>query len=119
MQLLPYAPTSDEQATTSKGRMARFIAIERANGRVYGDTARFGQAGDVASPDAAVLLFDRHYGRAARGFGHVGPTSRAASYDVYEIQPSGPTHPTASEAEAQALVQEHGSWAIALVSYNS
>lgn len=99
--------------------MARFIAIERVTGRVYGDTARFGDAGDVASPDAAVLLFDRHCGRAPRGFGHVGPTSKAASYDVYDIRPSGPTHPTASEAEAKALVQEHGTWVVALVSYNS
>ena len=99
--------------------MARFIAIERANGRVYGDTARFGQAGEVASPDAAVLLFDSHCGRAPRGFGHVGPKSTAASYDVYEIKASGPSHPTTSEAEAQALVQEHGTWVVALVSYNS
>ena len=99
--------------------MGRFIAIERATGRVYGDIARFGEAGNVASPDDAVLLFDRKCGRAPRGFGHVGPTSMAASYDVYEIRPSGPTRPTASEAEAQALVHEHGSWAVALVSYNS
>ena len=99
--------------------MARFIAIERVTGRVYGDTARFGEVGNVTSPDAAVLLFDRHCGRAPRGFGHVGPTSTAASYDVYEIKPSGPSHPTTSEAEAQALVQEYGTWAVALVSYNS
>lgn len=81
--------------------MARFIAIERVTGRVYGDTARFGEVGDVASPDAAVLLFDHHYGRAPRGFGHVGPTSKAASYDVYEIQPSGPTHPSTGEAKSR------------------
>jgi hypothetical protein len=99
--------------------MARFIAIERVTGRVYGDTARFGEAGNVTSPDAAVLLFDRHCGRAPRGFGHVGPTSTAASYDVYEIKPSVPSHPTASEAEALTLVQEHGTWVVALVSYNS
>ena len=99
--------------------MARFIAIERATGRVYGDTARFGEAGNVASPDDAVLLFDRRCGRAPRGFGHVGPTSMAASYDVYEIHSSGSPHPTANEAEAQALVHDHGSWAVALVSYNS
>ena len=99
--------------------MAHYIAIERVTGRVYGDTARFGQAGDVASPDAAVLLFDRHHGRAPRGFGHVGPTSTAASYDVYEIRSSGSHVPTASEAGAQALVRDHGSWVVALVSYNS
>lgn len=99
--------------------MARFIAIERVTGRVYGDTARFSEAGNVTSPDAAVLLFDRHCGRAPRGFGHVGPTSQAASYDVYEIRPSGCARPTVNEAEAKALVQEHGTWAVALVSYNS
>ena len=82
-------------------------------------TAQFGEAGNVASPDAAVLLFDRHCGRAPRGFGHVGPTSTAASYDVYEIRTSGPTHSTGSEAEAKAVVQEHGTWVVALVSYNS
>jgi hypothetical protein len=97
--------------------MPRFIAVEKTTGRVYGDTARFGQAGDVGSPADAVLLFDRHLGRAPRGFGHVGRTSSAASYDVYEIARSSPA--TASEAEAQALVHEHGSWAVALVTYNS
>ena len=99
--------------------MADYIAIERATGRVYDDTARFGQAGNVASPDDAVFLFDRHHGRAPRGCGHVGPTSTAASYDVYEIRPSGSHAPTASDAGAQALVKEHGSSAVALVSYNS
>ena len=99
--------------------MAHYIAIERATGYIYGDTARFGRAGDVASPEAAVLLFDRHHGRAPRGFGHVGPARTAASYDVYEIRSSGSYIPTASEAEAQALVRDHGSWVVALVSYNS
>ena len=111
--------TSIKQMVSNAGEMVRFIAIERATGRVYGDTARFGEAGNVTSPDAAVLLFDRHCGRAPRGFGHVGPKSMAASYDVYEIKSSGSSHPTASEAEAQALVQEHGTWVVALVSYNS
>lgn len=99
--------------------MAHYIAIARVSGRVYGDTARFGEAGNVASPDDAVFLFDRHHGRAPRGFGHVGPTSTAASYDVYEIRPSGSHAPTASDAGAQALVKDHGSWVVALVSYNS
>lgn len=99
--------------------MAHDLAIERVTGRVYGDTARFGRAGDVASPEAAVLLFDRHHGLAPRGFGYVGPASTAASYDVYEIRSSGSRVPTASEAEAQTLVRDHGSWVVALVSYNS
>ena len=99
--------------------MAHDPAIERFTGRVYGDTARFGQAGNVASPDAAVFLYDCRHGRAPRGFGHVGPTSTAASYDVYEIRSSNSHVPTASEAGAQALVKDHGSWVVALVSHNS
>ena len=99
--------------------MPRFIAIEKVTGRVYGDTARFGQAGNVGSPDAAVLLFDRQLGRAPRGFGRVGPTSTDASYDVYEIGRSGSERATASEAEARDLVHAHGSWVAALVTYNS
>ena len=97
--------------------MPRFIAVERVTGRVYGDTARFGQAGNVSSPEDAVFLFDRQLGRAPRGFGLASPTGTAASYDVYEIPPSSPA--TTSEAEAEALVQEHGSWVVALISYNS
>ncbi|GJD93634.1 hypothetical protein [Methylobacterium iners] len=99
--------------------MARFIAIEKGTGRVYGDTARFGQAGNVGSPVDAVFLFDRQHGRAPRGFGHVGRTSPSASYDVYEIEPSGSSRATVSESDAQALVDEHGTWAAALVTYNS
>ncbi|WP_191971042.1 hypothetical protein [Methylobacterium soli] len=81
--------------------MARFIVIERGTGRVYGDTARFGPAGDVVSPADAVCLFDRHLGRAARGFGYVKPDSDAASYDVYEIPRSRPDSPTASDLALQ------------------
>ncbi|KQP10226.1 MAG: hypothetical protein Q7T93_05000 [Methylobacterium sp.] len=99
--------------------MPRFIAIEKITGRVYGDTARFGQAGDVASPVDAVCLFDRQFRRAPRGFGHVGPASTAASYDVYEIEPSDPDRATTNDTEAHALVHEHGSWVVALVTYNS
>jgi len=99
--------------------MARFIAIEKITGRVYGDTARFGPAGYVASPADAVCLFDRQLGRAPRGFGHVGPTSRAASYDVYSIERSDSDRPTANDTEAHALVHAHGSWVVGLVTYNS
>ncbi|WP_336492590.1 hypothetical protein [Methylobacterium nigriterrae] len=99
--------------------MARFIVIDRGTDRVYGDTARFGSAGDVVSPADAVCLFDRHVGRATRGFGYVKPNSDAASHDVYEIPQSVPHRATASEAEARALVKEHGSYVAALVSYNS
>ncbi|NEU14974.1 hypothetical protein G3T14_23300 [Methylobacterium sp. BTF04] len=99
--------------------MARFIAIEKITGRVYGDTARLGPAGNVASPADAVCLFDRKYGRASRGFGFVGPASKAATYDVYEIERPSSAKATANDAEAHALVQEHGSWVVALVTYNS
>lgn len=99
--------------------MARFIAIEKITGRVYGDTARLGSAGNVVSPADAVCLFDRKLGRAPRGFGHVGRTSRAASYDVYRIDRSTSDRPTANDTEAHALVQEHGSWVVGLVAYNS
>ncbi|WP_238296572.1 hypothetical protein, partial [Methylobacterium soli] len=85
----------------------------------YGDTARFGPAGDVVSPADAVCLFDRHVGRATRGFGYVKPESNDASYHVYEIPRSGPEGATTSDAEAQALVREHGSFVTSLVSYNS
>jgi len=99
--------------------MARFIAIEKITGRVYGDTARFGAAGNVVSPTDAVCLFDRHFGRAPRGFGHVGRTSRAASYDVYRIERTTSDRATANDTEAHALVNEHGSWVVGLVTYNS
>ncbi|WP_147029188.1 hypothetical protein [Methylobacterium oxalidis] len=99
--------------------MARFVAIERGTGRIYGDTARFGSAGNVVSPADAVCLFDRQAGRAARGFGYVKADSTAAHYDVYEIPRFAPESVTASEAEAQALVREHGSLVTSLVTYNS
>ncbi|KQP72220.1 hypothetical protein [Methylobacterium sp. Leaf112] len=99
--------------------MARFIAIEKATGQVYGDTARFGQAGDVDSPVDAVCLFDRQFRRAPRGFGHVGPASKSASYDVYKIEKSDPDRATANDTDAHTLVHEHGSWVVALVTYNS
>jgi hypothetical protein len=99
--------------------MARFIVIDRGTGRVYGDTARFGSAGDVVSPVDAVCLFDRQSGRASRGFGHVGAQSESASYDVYEIPRSSPDGATATEAEAQALVREQGALVAALITYNS
>src|ERR1700712_4252538 len=99
--------------------MPRFIVIERGTDRVYGDTARFGSAGEVLSPADAVCLFDRHVGRATRGFGYVKPDSDAASYDVYEIPCSGPEVATTSDAEALALIREHGALVTALVSYNS
>jgi hypothetical protein len=66
-----------------------------------------------------VCLFDRHIGRATRGFGYVKPDSDSASYDVYEIPCSGFQGATASDVEAQALVRERGSFVAALVSYNS
>ena len=99
--------------------MARFIVIERGTDRVYGDTARFGSAGDVVSPADAVYLIDRHAGRATRGFGYVKPDSDAASHDVYEIPQSVSHRATMSETEARALVNEHGSYVAALVTYNS
>ncbi|KAB1069962.1 hypothetical protein [Methylobacterium planeticum] len=99
--------------------MARFIVIERGTGRVYGDTARLSSAEKVVSPADAVCLFDRHLGRATRGFGYVKPDSDAASYDVYEIPRSRSDAATASDPEARALVREHGSLVTALVSYNS
>ena len=51
--------------------MARFIVFERATGRVYGDTARFGAAGDVVPPADAFYLIDRHAGRPTRSYGYV------------------------------------------------
>ena len=111
--------TSAGHSNPEKDRMARFIVIDRGSGRVYGDTARFGSAGDVVSPADAVYLFDRQLGRAIRGFGYVGPRSDSASYDVYEIPQPIPHGATASEAEAHALVREHGSLVAALVAYNS
>ncbi|GEP07792.1 hypothetical protein [Methylobacterium oxalidis] len=99
--------------------MARFIAVERGTGRVYGDTARFGSVGNVVSPADAVCLFDRYAGRVARGFGYVKPDSHSAHYDVYEIPRSASARATASDAEAQAMVREHGSLVTALVTYNS
>ncbi|WP_132253302.1 hypothetical protein [Methylobacterium segetis] len=99
--------------------MARFVAIERGTDRVYGDTARFGSAGNVVSPADAVCLFDRHAGRAPRGFGYVKPDSDSAHYDVYEIPPSAPSRAPASDAEAQALLREHGALVTSLVTYNS
>lgn len=98
--------------------MARFIVIERATGRVYGDTARFGTAGDVVSPADAVCLIDRHAGRPTRSFGYVSADSEATQYDVYEIQPASSDSALASDEEAQTLVREHGSLASSLVSYN-
>ncbi|GEL44720.1 hypothetical protein MEX01_53110 [Methylorubrum extorquens] len=98
--------------------MARFIVIERATGRVYGDTARFGAAGDVVSPADAVCLIDRHAGRPTRSFGYVNADSDAAQYDVYEIQPASFDSASTSDEEAQMLVREHGSLANSLVSYN-
>ena len=99
--------------------MARFIVIEKASGTVYGDTARFGSAGDVVSPTDALSLLDRRSGRPVRGFGHVSRHSPHASYDVYEIVQRGPVHPAATEADAHDVVHRHGSFAAALVSYNS
>lgn len=99
--------------------MTRFIAVERGTGRVYGDTARFGSAGNVVSPADAVCLFDRQAGRAARGFGYVKPDSNSAHYDVYEIPRTAPGKAAASDAEAQALVRKHGSLVTSLVTYNS
>lgn len=99
--------------------MARFTAVERGTGRVYGDTARFGSVGNVVSPADAVCLFDRHAGRATRGFGYVRPDSSSAHYDVYEIPRSAPAGATANDAEAQTLVREHGSLVTSLITYNS
>ena len=99
--------------------MARFIAVERGTGRVYGDTARFGSAGNVVSPADAVCLFDRHAGRAARGFGYVKADSQSAHYDIYEIPHSAPDRATANEAAAQDLLRNYGSLVVSLVTYNS
>ena len=99
--------------------MARFIVIEKATGGVYGDTARFGRAGDVVAPADAVCLFDRQAGRPPRGFGYVSTESAAASYDVYEVPWPGSGVATSSEAEARDLVRERGSLVTALVTYNS
>ena len=99
--------------------MARFIVIERATGRVYGDTARFGAAGDVISPADAVCLIDRHADRPTRSFGYVNADSATAQYDVYEIRHSGSERASASDEEAQTLIRECGSLVNSLVSYNS
>lgn len=99
--------------------MTRFIAIERKTGRVYGDTARFGSKGEVTSPADAVCLFDRHAGRAMRGFGYVTADSDAAQYDVFEIRRPGTGGGSASEREARSLVEGHGTLAASLVPYNS
>ena len=99
--------------------MARFIAIDRVTGRVYGDTAHLGSEGDVVSAVAAVSLFDRQSGRAVCGFGHVDRQSLQASYDVYEIAQSGFADTTKSENEALEVIRRHGSFATALVTYNS
>ncbi len=99
--------------------MARFIAIERVTGRIYGDTARLGSVGNVVSPADAVCLFDRQVGRATRGFGYVKPDSDAAQYDVYEIRAVASADVSASDADARATVREHGSLAASLVTYNS
>ncbi|WP_336488338.1 hypothetical protein [Methylobacterium nigriterrae] len=99
--------------------MARFIVIDRAKGHVYGDTARYGRAGNVISPADAACLIDQQLGRAPRGFGYVSRHSESASYDVHEIPPSAPGGATTSEPQAHALVREHGRFAAALVSYNS
>jgi hypothetical protein len=98
--------------------MTRFIVIERATGCIYGDTARFGAAGDVVSFADAVCLIDRHAGRPTRSFGYVRADSDAAQYDVYEIQPASSYSPSASDEEAQTLIREHGSLANSLASYN-
>jgi hypothetical protein len=116
---VPGGTTFTGDGNPKRDRMARFIVIERGTDRVYGDTARFDSAGDVVSPADAVCLFDRHVGRATRGFGYVKPDSDAASYDVYEIPRSDSDSATASDVEAQALVREHGSFVAALVTYNS
>ncbi|GJD55073.1 hypothetical protein [Methylobacterium dankookense] len=99
--------------------MARFIAIERKTGHVYGDTARFGSKGEVTSPADAVCLFDRHAGRAMRGFGYVKADSDAAQYDVFEIRRPGSGDASVNDHEAQALIEDHGSLAASLVTYNS
>ena len=99
--------------------MTRFIVVDRGTGRVYGDTARFGSAGNIVSPADAVCLFDRHAGRAARGFGYVKSDSQSAHYDVYEIPRSAPASATTGDAQAQDLVREHGSLVTSLVTYNS
>jgi hypothetical protein len=99
--------------------MTRFIVIERGTGRVYGDTARYGSAGKVASPADAVCLIDRHVGRAARGFGYAPAGSTEAQYDVYKVQLPEPDRATASDDEAQAVAREQGSLVASLVSYNS
>ena len=99
--------------------MTRFIVIERGTGRVYGDTARYGSARNVASAADAVCLIDRQLGRAARGFGYTPAGSTAAQYDVYQIQRAEPDRATASDDEAQALAHEQGCLVASLVSYNS
>ena len=99
--------------------MARFIVIERATGRVYGDTARFGAAGDVASPADAVCPIDRHAGRPTRSFGYVNADSDAAQYDAYEIQQASSNSASASDEEAQTLARERSSSVICFVAYNS
>ncbi len=99
--------------------MARFIAIERETGRVYGDTGRFGSVGNVISPADAVCLFDRQVGRAMRGFGYVKADSDAAQYDVYEIRASEPGQASATDADARATVRTHGALAASLVTYNT
>ncbi|WP_336488396.1 hypothetical protein [Methylobacterium nigriterrae] len=78
--------------------MARFIVIDRAKGRVYGDTARYGRAGNVISPADAAYLIDRRLGRAERGFGYVSRHSESASYDVFEVPSSSPDLARSSEA---------------------
>ncbi|WP_336491598.1 hypothetical protein [Methylobacterium nigriterrae] len=66
-----------------------------------------------------MCLLDRKLGRGTRDFGYVKLDSDAASYDVYEIPYSGSENATASDAEAEALVREHGARVTALVTYNS
>ena len=109
--------------TRTRGRIgigvARFIVIDKGTGGVYGDTARFGRAGDVIAPADAVCLLDRQVGRAPRGFGYVSSDSTAASYDVYEVPRPGLGGATLTEAEAHDLVRERGSLVTALVAYNS
>ena len=100
--------------------MTRYLVVHRHDGRVYGDTAGLpGGVPDDLGPTDAALRIDRHLGRAQRGFGLLSRTSPGADLDVYRIAPEAPAQPLARQDDAGAVLREHGTWAVSLITYNS
>lgn len=99
--------------------MARFIVIECATGRVYGDTAKLGMESDVGSPVDALHRLDRNFGRVSRSFGYVGPQSSSAVYNVYELPSHYSIDESMNELETLKFAVNQGSLAASIVSYSS